>query len=35
MRLSFSLVDLDHDAEKGFERLARSIRDKRKELGLE
>jgi tryptophan aminotransferase len=39
VRVSFSIIDLEDDAEEGapegFRRLAVAIRDKRKELGLE
>jgi hypothetical protein len=35
VRTSFSLVDLEVDADLGFQRLAEAIRDKRKQLGLE
>jgi len=35
VRLSFSLIDLETEAELGIERLAGAIRDKRKEMGLE
>jgi tryptophan aminotransferase len=35
MRASFSLVDLEEDADIGFQKLAECIREKRAELGLE
>lgn len=35
MRASFSLVDLENDADLGFQKLAEAIREKRAELGLE
>lgn len=35
VRVSFSVIDLDTETPEGFRRLAESIRDKRKELGLE
>lgn len=34
VRTSFSLVDLEVDADLGFQRLAEAIQDKRKMLGL-
>jgi len=35
VRASFSLVDLEEDADIGFQKLAEAIREKRAELGLE
>jgi hypothetical protein len=35
MRASFSIVDLEEDADLGFKKLAEAIREKRVELGLE
>ncbi|RXK35822.1 tryptophan aminotransferase [Tremella mesenterica] len=35
VRVSFSLVDLDSEAELGFQRLAEAIRDKRRQMGFE
>lgn len=35
VRTSFSLVDLENDADLGFQKLAEAIREKRAELGLE
>ena len=34
MRISFSIINLENDAEVGMQRLAQAIRDKQKALGL-